>query len=101
MKKTKEQGQQKEEKKNKPVKKFRAGAIEATVWKNSIEREDGGKSSYPTVSFQRNYKDKDGEWQTTSSLRRNDLPKASLVLKKAYEFISMGDFNENSKSFKY
>jgi len=30
----------------------------------------------------------DGEWNTTNSLRVNDLPKAALVLQKAYEYIS-------------
>jgi hypothetical protein len=33
--------------------------------------------------------DKNGEWQSTNTLRINDLPKASLVLQKAYEYIVM------------
>ncbi len=71
--------------KNKPEKKFRAGAVTAAIWKNQTE--DG--KEYSTVSFERSYKDKEGEWQTTNSLRVNDLPRAAMVLNKAYEFLSV------------
>jgi len=72
--------------KNLPEKKFRAGAISATIWLNKTER-DGKEVEYTTISFERSYKDKNDEWQTTSHLRINDLPKAQLVLQKAYEFL--------------
>jgi len=71
---------------NKPEKKFRAGAVAATVWKNAA-----AEGSYRTVSFERTYKDKQGAWKTTNSLRVNDLPKAALVLQKAYEYLAISD----------
>ncbi|MBN2368601.1 hypothetical protein JXC34_06275 [Candidatus Woesearchaeota archaeon] len=74
---------------NMPEKKFRSGAICATVWKNFSEK-DGNVVEYMTVSFERSYQ-KDGEWNTTNSLRVNDLPRASLVLQKAYEYIALKD----------
>ncbi|MFH1064478.1 MAG: hypothetical protein V1729_05335 [Candidatus Woesearchaeota archaeon] len=43
---------------NLPEKKFRAGAISATVWRNTIKRKDGTDAEVRTVSFQRSYKDK-------------------------------------------
>jgi hypothetical protein len=73
---------------NPPMKKFRAGPICATVWNNHAKE---GEGEYKTVSFERSYKDKDGAWKTTSSLRMNDLPKAALVLQKAYEFLALGE----------
>lgn len=73
---------------NLPLKKFRAGAIVATIWSNTAKEGDG---EYKTVSFERSYKDKDGLWKTTNSLRVNDLPRASLVLQKAYEYIALAD----------
>jgi hypothetical protein len=81
---------QKTEIKNMPEKKFRAGAISATVWKNQTEK-DGKIIDYRTVSIDRNYQDNKGEWNSTNSLRVNDLPKASLVLQKAYEYITLRD----------
>ncbi len=74
-----------------PEKKFRAGAISATIWNNETKNDKGEVVTYKTVSFQRNYMDKDGNWKTTDSLRTSDLPKAVLVLSKAYEFLSLAN----------
>jgi len=73
---------------NTPKKTFRAGAISATVWNNSTDK-NGETVEYSTVTFERSYKDADGSWKTTNSLRVNDLPKASLVLNKAYEHLAL------------
>jgi hypothetical protein len=72
---------------NAPEKRFSTGAINASVWENEGKGKAGEAVSYRTVSLQRRYKDKDGNWQSTNSLRINDLPKASLVLQKAFEFL--------------
>ena len=76
---------------NVPEKKFRAGAISATVWLNRGQNSLGEASEYRTISIERNYKNKEDKWQSTNSLRLNDLPKAKVVLGKAYEFLV---FNE-------
>lgn len=76
-----------------PEKKFRAGAISATVWKNHGVK-DGEMQDYSTVTFERVYKDKQGNWQTTNSLRLNDLPKAAVVLQKAYETLVLREFTD-------
>lgn len=66
---------------------FRHGPCSASVFENEYNR---GETSFSvrSVSFQRRYQDKDGQWQTTSSLKVNDIPKAVLVLNKAYEFLT-------------
>jgi len=74
---------------NTPLKKFRAGAISATIWQNQGKGGNGEAISYRTVSFQRSYKDRDGVWKNSNSLRINDLPKASIILQKAYEYVVM------------
>ena len=51
---------------------------------------------YRTVSLQRSYKDKNGVWQHASSLRVNDLPRASLVLQKAFEYLVIREQNANT-----
>jgi hypothetical protein len=80
---------------NTPEKKFRAGAISATVWKNHGVK-DGQISEYQTVTFERSYKDKEGNWQTTTTLRINDLPKAAVVLQKAYEELVLREFTDSA-----
>jgi hypothetical protein len=72
---------------NKPEKKFRAGAIQAAVWRNEGQDKDGQKTNFATISMERGYKDKEGNWKSTTSLRINDLPRAALALTKAYEYL--------------
>ena len=72
---------------NMPEKKFRAGAISATVWSNKTKNKTGEEVSYKTISVERCFKDKEGKWQNTNSMRVNDLPKAWTVLMEAYKHI--------------
>lgn len=73
---------------NIPEKKFSAGGISATVWANQ-KTVNGATVEVKTISLSRAYKDKDGAWKQGSSLRVNDLPKAQLVLEKAYEYLTI------------
>jgi hypothetical protein len=75
------------ETRNVPEKKFSTGVITATIWQNQGKGRNGETVSYRTVSLQRRYKDKNGVWQSANSFRVNDLPKAALVLSKAYEYL--------------
>ena len=84
--------------KNRPERKFKAGPLVATLWKNSAVRPSGEKGEFYTVSLDRSYKDKAGKWAKTSSLRVNDLPKAVLVLQKAYEYITFKDLGLASEA---
>ena len=66
------------------LKHIRVGGVECTVWKNVY----GEKTSF-SVTLQRNYKDRNGEWKTSYSLRQNDIPKALLALQKAFEHVAL------------
>jgi len=77
---------------NKPEKKFSTGAISATIWKNAgTDKKSGEPTEFRSVNLDRRYTDKEGNWQSTNSLRLNDIPKASLVLNKAYEYLILKD----------
>ena len=80
-----------------PEKKFSTGVISATVWRNQGVSKNGGPVEFRTVSLQRRYTDKNGQWQTSNSLRLNDLPKASLVLQKAYEYLVLKGQDSSSE----
>ncbi len=75
---------------NRPVKKFRAGGISCSVFENH-GNVNGRETTFPTVSLQRAYKDKEGNWKNSTSLRAADIPKAQLVLQKAYEALSLAE----------
>ena len=85
--------------KNTPEKKFSTGVITATVWQNQGRGRNGEVVSFRTVSFQRSYKDKNGVWQNSNSLRVHDLPKASLVLQKAYEYVVLREAQSGASDY--
>lgn len=70
-----------------PIKKYQVGQIQASVWKNASKE----GSEFLSVSLQKRYKDEKGQWQSSSSFKPGDLPKAVLVLQKAYEFVSLNE----------
>jgi hypothetical protein len=80
---------------NSPEKRFSTGAVSATVWKNQGVGKSG-PVEFRTVSFQRSYKDKEDKWQHTSSLRLHDIPKATLVLNKAFEYLVMKESQQGT-----
>jgi hypothetical protein len=71
---------------SKPETVFKVGAVRASIFRNTIEK-DGRSISLPKVAIEVRYKDKTGQWQGTNSLSLNDLPKAILALQKAYEYL--------------
>jgi hypothetical protein len=79
-----------------PVERFKHGSVEAAIFENEIKK-DGKTFTIRKVVFQRNYLDKNDKWQSTSSLDVNDVPKAMLVLSKAYEFMTRSDTAKGSK----
>ena len=70
-----------------PEKRFKHGACSATVFVNGIKK-NGRDIEMKTVSLQRTYKDKDGNWQSTNSYGINDLPKLILAASKAYDYLT-------------
>ena len=79
-----------------PVAKFKHGSVEAAIFENEIEK-NGKTFTVRKAVFQRNYLDKNDKWQTTSSLDVNDVPKAMLVLSKAYDFMTRSDTAKGTK----
>ena len=78
---------------NKPVKKFVAGQVVAAIWQNEITV-NGQEVTILKASVSRRYRDASGEWKSTGSLGRNEIPLAIYCLQKAFEFIladSQGD----------
>ena len=91
---TYQQNTKTEEAKNKPVETFIAGAIQAAIWKNDSII-NGKTVSFYTITLERSYKDKSDQWKKTTSLRTQDLPKANLVLVKAYEYLTLKSEKED------
>ena len=72
-----------------PEKRFKCGACEVSIFENTITKKDGKKKRTKKASFQKRYKNTDGEWKSTNSLDVNDIPKAKLVLNEAYKYLAL------------
>ena len=72
---------------NKPIKKFRSGNIDVSIWSNKRKLHDDTEVEFKTVSLTRSYKKKDEDiWRSeVINLRRQDLPKISTLLNEAYK----------------
>ena len=80
-----------------PVAKFRAGAVSAALWENDIDVK-GKTVTILKATVQRRYKDQDGNWQSSGSFSRNEIPLAIHCLQKAFEKIveTQNDASNNS-----
>ncbi len=73
--------------KNLPIKKFKAGNIEAAIWENKRSDKDGNEVEFKTVSLTKTWKkSEDDVWRNdVIHLKGNEIQKAILVLQKAQE----------------
>jgi hypothetical protein len=78
----------------KPVKSFRLRGVSVSVFPNSAKAGNRDVTFYKTA-IQRSYKDDDGNWQTTSSFGRDDLPVLEMLAKQAWQFILEAEASRN------
>ena len=69
-----------------PVAKFKAGQVSAAIWENEVQM-PRGTVKILKATVQRRYKDRSGEWQSSTSFSRNEIPLAIHCLQKSFERI--------------
>ncbi len=67
---------------NKPWKVFRSSGVSASVFQNTAKTDDGERT-FAKVSLSRTYRE-GNEFKSTTSLGRDDLPIAALLLQQAW-----------------
>jgi hypothetical protein len=82
------------EQKNKPVKNFKAGACQASIWRQEAQNNGQTVVRY-SVKLQKQFKNDKGDWQATDYLFPEDLPKIELVVRKAFEYVSLNKNADN------
>ncbi len=83
---------------NKPIRRFRAGAINASVFEN-LTMVKGIETKIYNVVVSKTYKDKEGNWKSSHSFSAfYEIPKVILLLKKAYEFVAMMSNSEEEEA---
>ena len=66
---------------------FRFGNVSAAIYPQERHLPSGKVVTFHHVSLRRRYRDSDGEWQSSSTLDREDLLPAAVALQKCYEYI--------------
>lgn len=69
-----------------PVAKFKAGQVSSALWENQVQVK-GAAVTILKATVQRRYKGRNGEWQSSGSFSRNEIPLAIHCLQKAFEKI--------------
>jgi len=86
-----------------PVAKFKAGQVSSALWENQVQVK-GAAVTILKATVQRRYKGRNGEWQSSGSFSRNEIPLAIHCLQKAFEKIiemqseDSGNGNTNSNN---
>lgn len=61
--------------------------VEAAVWENEVNYQDGSKGTQYVVSFSRSYKNGEG-WKTNHSYRAHDLVILEHLLRRAHAWVT-------------
>ena len=69
-----------------PVAKFKAGQVSSALWENQVQVK-GAAVTILKATVQRRFKGRNGEWQSSGSFSRNEIPLAIHCLQKAFEKI--------------
>jgi hypothetical protein len=67
----------------KPLEKFRAGAVSCAIWENEANV-NGRQIEILKATLERRFKDASGEWRSSNSFSRNEIPLAIHCLAKAF-----------------
>ncbi len=80
----------------KPVRVFRLRGLSARVFRNYAKDKDN-KTPFFKVSLQKTYRDGE-EFKTTTTLSRDDLPVADMLLKWAWGYILVTEEKQKKKA---
>lgn len=81
-----------------PIKEFRAGGVAASVWVSKTPV-NGRSTTQHSIRVQKRYRDdRSGQWKTTTYFRPDELPKLALVVSRAFEFLSLREFDDAGSS---
>ena len=80
----------------KPIKKINAGCVSASIWENQRTK-DGREFNVASVRIERRYRGQDGNWQSTNSFGKAELPLVALVVAKAFEYLTLSEREPNGE----
>mgnify|MGYP006311204373 CR=1 FL=1 len=79
-----------------PVAKFSAGQVSAAIWENEVTTKAGKTVTMLKATVERRYKDRDGQWKSSGSFNRNEIPFVIYCLQKSLDHIITSQQEEDS-----
>jgi len=76
---------------NKPVQVLRRKGVKVSIFENHSK-----DATFAKTTIQKIYRDDSGAWKSSTSLSRDDLPVAALLLTRAWEWILDKECQSNS-----
>jgi len=71
-----------------PIKKYKSGNLEASIWKNEKDLNEGGIITFKTVTLRKSWKDRNNvSRDQTISFRRQDVEKILVLMRKVQEHL--------------
>ena len=70
-----------------PVAKFKAGRVSCALWENEVTTKTGKQVTMLKATVERRYKNRDGQWTSSNSFTRNEIPLAIYCLHKSFQHI--------------
>jgi hypothetical protein len=83
--------------KSKPIKSFRAGKVEASIWRNEVDK-DGQKSLRYSIRIQKRFRKDDGSYESTDYFFPDELPKLAALARRAFEFCVLTESSDQDNS---
>ena len=81
---------------NRPAKTIKYGGVRVSCWIEQRTGNDGRDFETKSVTVDRAYKDAQGQWQNTNSLREGDIPKAIAGLQEVFAYLCKREANGNA-----
>lgn len=79
---------------NKPIKSFRAGKVEASIWKNEIDK-DGQRFLRYSIRIQKRFRKDDGSYEDTNYYFPEELPRLLVCVQRAFEYVAVTESQDS------
>jgi hypothetical protein len=78
-----------------PIKEFRAGNLEASIWRNEVQA-DGRARTRHSIRIKKQFRTEDGSYQDTNYFFPSELPQLALLANRAFEYVVLSEDSPDS-----
>ena len=80
----------------KPIKDFRCGGVQASVWRNEVEK-NGQTVVRHSVRIQKQFRKEGGDYENTEYYFPDELPRLILVAQRAYDYVTLVESKDSNE----